>query len=440
MATQTFRPLRPIQSWATALALLAAGLALFALTARPAAAQERIELDYFVEALEPYGEWVDHPRHGRAWYPRDVPYDWRPYTVGRWENTEEHGWTWVSDEEWGWAPYHYGRWDFDDRFGWIWVPGQDWAPAWVEWRSGDGYIGWAPLPPAAVWRGDRIIYDNRFDFESPRARRTWVFVQQENFLRPRIYTHCEPPARNITIVGRTRGITNYTIVNRGIFNRSLEIDFVRRVTRQPVIPLRIERVSRPDDRTFIGPDRRPPGGTLTIFRPDRNTPQPDRRPGVGGDRVRPNVPLVPPTGRTTTGRRPEGEGEGDRTRPIQPGITPPPTRQPDRGIDELQRRQQADREELQRRQREERQRATLPQTPTVIQRQVRERVEQQRIEQQQRTVVQSRPVPPQVPSRQPVQQPPPQRTNLPPPQQQGSGKPPEKKPAQPGQEQQQRPR
>ena len=31
--------------------------------------------------------------------------------------------------------------------GWVWVPGYTWAPAWVSWRYGDGYAGWAPLPP-----------------------------------------------------------------------------------------------------------------------------------------------------------------------------------------------------------------------------------------------------------------------------------------------------
>ena len=27
------------------------------------------------------------------------------------------------------------------------MPGYTWAPAWVSWRYGDGYCGWAPLPP-----------------------------------------------------------------------------------------------------------------------------------------------------------------------------------------------------------------------------------------------------------------------------------------------------
>jgi hypothetical protein len=75
-----------------------------------------------------------------------VGYDWRPYTVGRWVNSN-YGWTWVSYEPFGWATYHYGRWAFDRQIGWIWVPGTVWGPAWVAWQQGSGYIGWAPLPP-----------------------------------------------------------------------------------------------------------------------------------------------------------------------------------------------------------------------------------------------------------------------------------------------------
>ena len=65
---------------------------------------------------------------------------------GHWVYSDA-GWTWVSDEPWGWATYHYGRWVNLDGTGWCWVPGYTWAPAWVSWRYGDGYCGWAPLPP-----------------------------------------------------------------------------------------------------------------------------------------------------------------------------------------------------------------------------------------------------------------------------------------------------
>ena len=47
---------------------------------------------------------------------------------------------------WGVVTYHYGRWYEDPREGWVWVPGSTWAPAWVSWREGGGYCGWALRP------------------------------------------------------------------------------------------------------------------------------------------------------------------------------------------------------------------------------------------------------------------------------------------------------
>jgi hypothetical protein len=83
--------------------------------------------------------------------------NWRPYSDGYWAYTDQ-GWTWVSYEDFGWATYHYGRWvRLRDR-GWFWVPGYTWAPAWVSWRTGGDYIGWAPLPPDFR---DEVVYEGR---------------------------------------------------------------------------------------------------------------------------------------------------------------------------------------------------------------------------------------------------------------------------------------
>jgi hypothetical protein len=55
--------------------------------------------------------------------------------------------------------------------GWVWVPGYDYAPAWVVWRHADedGYVGWAPLPPGALfidgsWRYNGLVVGADFDF------------------------------------------------------------------------------------------------------------------------------------------------------------------------------------------------------------------------------------------------------------------------------------
>jgi len=105
----------------------------------------------FDAALAPYGTWVDDPAYGHVWIPSaaEVGNDFTPYaTNGDWLETE-YGWTWSSGWSWGWAPFHYGRWVGSER-GWAWVPGTLWGPAWVSWRSGGGYVGWAPLPPRGV--------------------------------------------------------------------------------------------------------------------------------------------------------------------------------------------------------------------------------------------------------------------------------------------------
>ena len=104
------------------------------------------------ETLGPYGQWVDTgegPNDGRAWRPDPdvVGEDFQPYATGGHWVYSDYGWTWESDYSWGWAPFHYGRWALTPSWGWVWYPGTVWAPAWVDWRFGGGYIGWAPLPP-----------------------------------------------------------------------------------------------------------------------------------------------------------------------------------------------------------------------------------------------------------------------------------------------------
>ena len=146
----------------------------------PAAAQ--ISEDAQV-ALEQYGSWRPHPRFGEVWVPAGVPPEWRPYAYGHWVYTDEWGWYWVSDDveaDWGWVVYHYGRWAFERGFGWYWVPGDEWAPAWVDWRYGDDYSGWAPLPP------DELI--GTYEVEPTY----WVFVPTRYMAAPRLRTYFVP--------------------------------------------------------------------------------------------------------------------------------------------------------------------------------------------------------------------------------------------------------
>jgi hypothetical protein len=316
-----------LPAWAAVrlLACAAAPLALHAVAAPPPAhAQESVSIELFHEELAPYGRWVDHPRHGFVWYPTEIDDGWRPYTRGHWANTEEHGWLWVSDEEWGWATYHYGRWALDRENTWYWVPGSDWGPAWVDWRYGDGHIGWAPLGPEVRWRGDSFDYGSA-DYGSRSYQPYWIFVRDEHFLSPGIHRHCAPPGRNAVFIQRSRPSTSYVRVGGGIVNRSLSINYVGEATRRPVPVVRIQAVGRPSDLSRGGGRDRPASTSISIFKP-RVSIDPKATPRLGAPG--PGREGEPRDSRGT-GSRPSrggdfGAGEQRARLPGGPGAQPQP--------------------------------------------------------------------------------------------------------------------
>ncbi len=209
-----------------ALGVFSVPLTLGALT--PAAAQ--ISDDAQI-ALEQYGSWRPHPRFGDVWVPNGVPSDWRPYEYGHWVYTDEWGWYWVSDAveaDWGWVVFHYGRWAFERGLGWFWVPGDEWAPAWVNWRYGDDYSGWAPLPP------DELI-------EAYEAQPVyWVFVPTRFIAAPRLQNYFVPVYRRSVILRNTQ-IVNRTLPVHGrlAVNPGISPAFVARVSGAPVATYRV---------------------------------------------------------------------------------------------------------------------------------------------------------------------------------------------------------
>jgi hypothetical protein len=164
-------------------ALYAAGCVL--VPARPASTSTQIStVGEFDTALSPYGEWIVVRGQGRGWRPyvRVVGADFVPYaTGGYWLNTDL-GWTFETSWSWGWAPFHYGRWFFDQDAGWVWVPDTVWGPAWVEWRYGGGYVGWAPLPPPHV-----SVVVREYE---PR----WFFVETRYFVTTDVRAYVLPSA------------------------------------------------------------------------------------------------------------------------------------------------------------------------------------------------------------------------------------------------------
>lgn len=246
---------------------LAALLLLLASSPVRADDDEDIDPTIFYEKLAPYGTWVDHPQYHRVWYPRDVPRGWRPYTHGHWVHTHLHGWMWQSDWEWGWAPFHYGRWAFDDDYGWIWVPGSVWGPAWVTWRSGGSYIGWAPLPPEVGWHDEHGLQLEHVDLNTRIAPTHWIFIEEQHFLRPRMHQHIFRPANNFAYVRDTQHITHFNRENGHIVNHFLPTEQIERVTRQPVHTVHLREVHNVTDARHTRNDDH----ALPVFRPRINT-------------------------------------------------------------------------------------------------------------------------------------------------------------------------
>ena len=199
---------------------------------------EVASVDYFHEQLSPYGQWVVREGYGMVWVPQ-VRAGWRPYTSGHWVYTDQ-GWAWVADEPWGWAAFHYGRWYYEQEIGWAWVPGTVWAPAWVAWRHGGGYLGWAPLGPAVGF-----TYESGLDFGGVViSAGFFTFVGERDILAPRVSTVIVSSTRNVTIVNNTTNITNYGVVNGRIVNSGVSAERVAQVTGRPVPRVTVASMAR----------------------------------------------------------------------------------------------------------------------------------------------------------------------------------------------------
>jgi len=246
-----------------------------ALSAQPPNAPDQaggVDISFFYDQLSPYGSWVESRSYGWVWLPSGVGADWRPYQAGHWVMTD-YGWTWLSDEPFGWAAYHYGRWVNDPDYGWEWVPGYEWGPAWVAWRTGGGYIGWAPLPPEVRFRAGIGLDFGGVDLDVALGPTRFCFVQERSFLRPNVATYVEGPARNVTIINNTTNITKYTVVNNRVVNQGIPVQRAEQVTGQRVQRLQIAAVKSgaPPRSAQVR------GSQLTVFQPPivkRSTPPP----------------------------------------------------------------------------------------------------------------------------------------------------------------------
>lgn len=192
---------------------------------------------YFYTDLSPHGRWIELDYGVVVWRPTVIRVDWSPYREGRWIWTSD-GWYWHSYEPFGYITYHYGRWYFDDYYGWLWYPDYDWAPAWVEWRYDDAYIGWAPLHPYALFSVSVGIYFST-TYYTPYYQ--WHFVGYNHFYDPYVYNYCVGPKYKYRIYSTSHYRTNYVYRDGRIRNNGVDIDIVRTRTNQNIRTRNIER-------------------------------------------------------------------------------------------------------------------------------------------------------------------------------------------------------
>ncbi|MGA7713222.1 MAG: DUF6600 domain-containing protein [Rhizomicrobium sp.] len=242
--------------------VLAVGIVPMIAVAVPAQAQDQydVSFDSFHDALAQYGDWVYSDRWGLVWQPADVPDDFRPYySGGHWAYTDAYGWIWASDYEWGDIAFHYGRWVDDPYDGWMWIPGYSWSPGWVIWRSNQRSIGWMPMPPdddflagrdegfigfsfggvAVNWNDASSDYGySRWygrDYDQRRFAANWTFVDTGH-MADRDYRHVAYAPDRVSIsIRQTTNITNYTVVNNYVVNRSVDVHAVERASGHPVV-------------------------------------------------------------------------------------------------------------------------------------------------------------------------------------------------------------
>jgi hypothetical protein len=216
---------------------------------------QEMDIAFFYDYLSPYGTWVYYSPHGYVWVPHRVSLTWRPYTYGRWAWTS-FGWTWISYYEWGCIPFHYGRWSWSHRLGWFWVPGTIWSPAWVTWRWGHLYIGWAPLPPDVEFVAGFGIRSLPYELPS----NYWVFIEGRYFQYDYLDRYILPPERNSTVVRFTVSKANLVARNRQVINQGVDLDHIRQVTRSEVSKYELEDVRR------AGPSKIS-GNSIRVYRP-----------------------------------------------------------------------------------------------------------------------------------------------------------------------------
>lgn len=289
-----------------------------------------VSIDFFYDNLGDGGSWVEVADYGYCWQPTVAVSNtsWRPYADGYWAYTDV-GWTWVSYEDFGWATYHYGRWTRLRDRGWFWVPDREWAPAWVSWRTGGDYVGWAPLPPRRA--GD--YYDNSpitarvdIDFDIGPLYYNFVDVRYigEPVLRERIFA----PDQNVRYITSTVNVTNITYSNNQVYNYGPDYNTLSRYSNRPIQRLSLQRETNVDPLTAARSKSlmKVQGDRLVIAAPQRlQKPSKSVAPKV----VKEKIAQAPIERGWEGGGDPKAQAElKEKMKKEDPKTVPPPSVQP----------------------------------------------------------------------------------------------------------------
>jgi hypothetical protein len=207
-------------------------------------------MGYFQAQLAPYGTWVNVPGYGMAWQPA-VAVGWRPYyDGGHWVYTDA-GWYWQSDYPWGDIAFHYGRWVYTAT-GWAWVPGYEYAPAWVVWRhdDADAYVGWAPLPPGAVFVNGGWMFNGNHvgvDFGFGLDASYFTFVGYDHFWDHNFRVFVVPHDRMVFAYWHSNVANHYAFDHGHFVNVGLPHDRMVVLTHHDIHPVAIVDVRRDDE-------------------------------------------------------------------------------------------------------------------------------------------------------------------------------------------------
>ncbi len=205
------------------------------------------EYRIFYDSLRDYGDWVLVEPYGFLFRPRVALASWRPYSDGFWVPTDAYGWVWASTEPFGWATYHYGRWVVDPYQGWLWRPGGDWAPAWVDWRASDGYVGWAPLQPSGA---------------APAAT-AYNYVRVNDLASPDLEGKIVKASEIAAEAQSARPVENIAETDGVVFNRGPRMNWVERQTGPLFLTEIQDLVSSPPRASDPAPGEERPDGPST---------------------------------------------------------------------------------------------------------------------------------------------------------------------------------